>query len=141
MNQEIFLMMKDEAYTYDELSFLAEKVLPFVEALNVRNELEDKLTAFTDSLKDKRDKTALFFMPEASFQMFSLLTGDNSISCININDIKEILTALNLVKDSSLEFMKNHLSKKLEVLYKYLEEGNGVKPVPIQADNLERKRI
>ena len=73
--------------------------------------------------------------------MFSLLTGDNSISCININDIKEILTALNLVKDSSLEFMKNHLSKKLEVLYKYLEEGNGVKPVPIQADNLERKRI
>ena len=30
MNQEIFLMMKDEAYTYDELSFLAEKVLPFI---------------------------------------------------------------------------------------------------------------
>jgi hypothetical protein len=141
MNQEIFLMMKDEAYTYDELSFLAEKVLPFVEELNDRKELEDKLTAFTDSLKDKRDRIALFFMPEASFQMFSLLTGDNSISCININDIKEILTALNLVKDSSLEFMKNHLSKKLEVLYKYLEEGNGVKPVPIQADNLERKRI
>lgn len=141
MNQEIFLMMKDEAYTYDELSFLAEKVLPFVEELNDRKELEDKLTAFTDSLKAGRDKTALFFMPEASFQMFSLLTGDNSISCININDIKEILTALNLVKDSSLEFMKNHLSKKMEVLYKYLEEGNGVKPVPIQADNLERKRI
>ena len=132
--KEISIIKKDEAYTYDELAFIEESLLPLV--TDEQKEATEKiLLSLKASLENQKTSAAVFFMPEKAFDIFSLIQGDNSICTITKENIEALCKAFDLADDLADKPIFNHLKKKLQVLNDYLQQGNAVSPTVIAADN------
>lgn len=143
MTRKISIIKKDEAYTYDELNLIEETLLPFVADEGQRCAVGGLLRALKESLENQKTSSAVFFMPQNSFNIFSLIQGDNSICKITKENIEALYKALNgaylrsmyLPDNHSGQLIYKHLQKKLETLNEYLQQGNAVRPTVIAADN------
>ena len=134
MMKEISIIKKEEAYTYDELAFIEESILPLV--TDEQKEATEKiLLSLKASLENQKTSAAVFFMPENTFNIFSLIQGDNSICKITKENIEALCKAFDLADDLAGKPIFNHLKKKLQVLNEYLQQGNSVTPTVISADN------
>ena len=134
MMKEISIIKKDEAYTYDELAFIEERLLPLV--TDEQKETAEKiLFSLKASLENQKTSAAVFFMPEKAFDIFSLIQGDNSICKITKENIEALCKTFDLADDLAGKPIFNHLKKKLQVLNDYLQQGNAVSPTVIAADN------
>ena len=132
--KEISIIKKDEAYTYDELAFIEESLLPLV--TDEQKEATEKiLLSLKASLENQKTSAAVFFMPEKAFDIFSLIQGDNSICKIAKENIEALYKAFDLIDACEGQDIFSHLKKKLQVLNEYLQQGNAVTPTVIAADN------
>ena len=138
--KEISIIKKDEAYTYDELAFIEERLLPLVtdEQKEATGEI---LLSLKASLENQKTSAAVFFMPENTFNIFSLIQGDNSICKISKENIEALCKAFDLADDLASKSIFSHLKKKLQVLNEYLQQGNEVTPTIIAADNFSLMEI
>ena len=140
MMKEISIIKKDEAYTYDELAFIEESLLPLV--TDEQKEAAEKiLFSLKASLENQKTSAAVFFMPENTFNIFSLIQGDNSICKITKENIEALCKTFDLADDLAGKPIFNHLKKKLQVLNDYLQQGNAVTPTVIAADNFSVIKI
>ncbi len=135
MAREISIIKKEEAYTYDELNLIEEKLLPLVKDEKERGAAGEVLRALKESLENQKNSSAVFFMPQNTFNIFSLIQGDNSICKINKENIEALYKAFDLIDDCDRQPVFSHLKKKLQTLYEYLQRGNAVTPTVIAADN------
>ena len=138
MSREISIIKKEEAWSFDELDLLEEKLLPLVTDKTQQAEAGEILKALKASLEGRKNSMAVFFMPQASFNFFSMLQGDNSICTIQKENIETLYKAFDLF-DAADSFatqpIYTHLKNKLRVLSDYLLQGNTVFPTAITADN------
>ena len=140
MMKEISIIKKDEAYTYDELAFIEERLLPLV--TDEQKETAEKiLFSLKASLENQKTSAAVFFMPENTFNIFSLIQGDNSICKITKENIEALCKTFDLADDLAGKPIFSHLKKKLQVLNDYLQQGNAVSPTVIAADNFSVMEI
>ena len=137
MKREILIINKEEAYTYDELAFLEEKLLPLLKDEKQSRGMEKVLSSLKASLEHQRSSAAVFFMPQNTFNIFSLIQGDNSICKIAKEDIEALYKAFDFLEESESCGLPvyNHLKKKVQTLNEYLQQGNEVTPTVIAADN------
>lgn len=135
MTREISIIKKDEAYTYDEVSFLEEKLLPFVVDEKQKRDAGAMLRALKLSLENQKNSSAVFFMPQNTFNIFSLIQGDNSICKINKENIEALYNTFDFIDDCDNKPIYKHLYKKVQTLNEYLQQGNAVTPTVIAADN------
>ncbi len=141
MPHEIQIIKKEEAYSYDELAFLEEKLLPGVADKKLQTALSEKIKSLMASLQNQKSSMAIFFMPKTSFNIFALIQGDNSVCQITKEEIQALYKAFDFIAGKNLGPIHAHLQKKIKVLKDYLEAGNEVSPVPIQADNFSSMKI
>ncbi len=141
MPHEIKIIKKEEAYSYDELAFLEEKLLPQLADKNLQNPLAEKIKSLMASLQNQKSSMAIFFMPKTSFNIFALIQGDNSVCQITKEEIQALYKAFDFIAGKNPQPIHAHLQKKIKVLKDYLEAGNEVSPVPIQADNFSSMEI
>lgn len=135
MTREISIIKKDEAYTYDEVSFLEEKLLPFLADEKQKSTAGEMLRALKLSLENQKNSSAVFFMPQNTFNIFSLIQGDNSICKITKENIEALYNTFDFNDDCDNKPIYKHLYKKVQTLNEYLQQGNAVTPTVIAADN------
>ncbi len=135
MSREILIIQKEEAYSYDELNLLEEKLLPFITDETQKTSTSRFLESLKASLENHKDTMALFFMPQNTFNIFSLIQGDISICKVEKENIEALYNAFSLLDDFDKEPVYRHLKKKIQLLNEYLQQGNSVTPTTIQADN------
>ena len=135
MTREISIIKKDEAYTYDEVSFLEEKLLPFLADEKQKSTAGEMLRALKLSLENQKKSSAVFFMPQNTFNIFSLIQGDNSICKITKENIEALYNTFDFNDDCDNKPIYKHLYKKVQTLNEYLQQGNAVTPTVIAADN------
>lgn len=135
MTREISIIKKDEAYTYDEVSFLEEKLLPFLADEKQKRDAGAMLRALKLSLENQKNSSAVFFMPQNTFNIFSLIQGDNSICKITKENIEALYNTFDFNDDCDNKPIYKHLYKKVQTLNEYLQQGNAVTPIVIAADN------
>ena len=135
MTREISIIKKDEAYTYDEVSFLEEKLLPFLADEKQKSATREMLRALKLSLENQKNSSAVFFMPQNTFNIFSLIQGDNSICKITKENIEALYNTFDFNDDCDNKPIYKHLYKKVQTLNEYLQQGNAVTPIVIAADN------
>ena len=141
MTREISIIKKEEAYTYDELNLIEEKLLPLVKDEEQKRAAGDVLCSLKESLENQKTSAAVFFMPQNTFNIFSLIQGDNSICKITRENIEALCKVVALSDDSEGQTIYKHLQKKLETLNEYLQQGNMVTPTVIAADNFSVMEI
>lgn len=134
MKKEIMIINKDEAYSYDEISYLEKSILPLVTE-NQKASLSAVLKNLKDSVENHQDSMAVFFMPQETFEVFAMLQGDNSICRLHNEDIAALCLAFDSVEAKARDALYNHLQKKIKTLNDYLQQGKRVMPTAIQADN------
>ena len=135
MAREISIIKKEEAYTYDELDLLEEKLLPLV-ADSVQKAATGRLLKdLKASLENQKNSMAIFFMPQNTFNIFSLIQGDNSICKVQKENIEVLYKAFDLIDDWESKPIYKHLHNKIKTLNEYLLQGNSVTPTAITADN------
>jgi hypothetical protein len=135
MTREISIIKKEEAYTYDELNLIEEKLLPLVKDEEQKRATGDVLCSLKESLENQKTFSAVFFMPQNTFNIFSLIQGDNSICKITKENIEALCKVFDLADIQAEKPVYKHLRKKLETLNEYLQQGNAVRPTIITADN------
>ena len=135
MVREISIIKKEEAYTYDELNLIEEKLLPLVTDEGQKSATGEVLRALKKSLENQKNSAAIFFMPQNAFNIFSLIQGDNSICKITRENIEALCKVFNLAGNQASQPVYKHLQKKIQTLNDYLQQGNAVTPTVIAADN------
>ncbi|MCR5284041.1 MAG: hypothetical protein K6D95_00430 [Treponema sp.] len=141
MAREISIIKKEEAYTYDELNLIEEKLLPLVTDEGQKISAGEVLRALKESLENQKNSSAVFFMPQNTFNIFSLIQGDNSICKINKENIEALCKVVALLDDIEGQEIYKHIQKKLDTLNEYLQQGNMVTPTVIAADNFSVMEI
>lgn len=141
MTKEISIIKKEEAYTYDELDFLKEKLLPLMKDEEEKIAAGQLLNNLKASLENQKTSAAVFFMPQNTFNIFSLIQGDNSICKITKENIEALYKTFNLTDDYDNQPIYDHLKAKLHTLNEYLQQGNEVSPTVITADNFSTMKI
>ena len=141
MTKEISIIKKEEAYTYDELDFLKEKLLPLMKDEEEKIAAGQLLNNLKASLENQKTSAAVFFMPQNTFNIFSLIQGDNSICKITKENIEALYKTFNLADDYDNQPIYDHLKVKLHTLNEYLQQGNEVSPTVITADNFSTMEI
>lgn len=135
MAREISIIKKEEAYTYDELNLIEEKLLPLVTDEGQKSAVGEVLRALKKSLENQKNSAAIFFMPQNTFNIFSLIQGDNSICKITKENIEALCKVFDLAGNQASQPVYKHLQKKIQTLNDYLQQGNAVTPTVIAADN------
>jgi len=135
MSREITIIKKEEAYSYDEVNFLEEKLLPLIADEKQKEATEEVLSRLKASLENQKTSAAIFFMPQNTFNIFSLIQGDNSICKIEKENIEAIYSAFDLIDDFEKQPIYKHLQQKIQTLKEYLQQGNTVTPTVIAADS------
>ena len=135
MKRKISITTKDEAYSYDELQLLEEKVLPLVKDSGQQNFLAQIFVSLKNKIEKHKDSMAIFFMPQNAFNIFSLFQGDNSICNIQKENIEALITAFDLIEAKNQDKVYSNIYKKIKVLNDYLQQGNSVSPIDIQMDS------
>lgn len=132
MTEDFLICKKEEAYSYDELGFIKQ---------TLQNENCKKMNLMQNALAEDKENSAVFFMPKESFDIFSMLQGDSSICDFSLEDIEIILDSVKNysgVLGKPQNDYKGTLISKLEVLKKFLSDGNQVKPIVIPVDIFEK---
>ena len=141
MKRQITIIQKEEAYTYDEVALLEEKLLPLIADEKEKQAAGQILQSLKASLENQKTSAAIFFMPQNTFNIFSLIQGDNSICKITKEDIEALVKAFYLIDDCESKPVYKHLQKKVQTLNEYLQQGNAVTPTVIAADNFSVMEI
>lgn len=141
MAREISIIKKEEAYTYDEVAFLEEKLLPLVTDEGQKSAAGEVLRALKKSLENQKKSAAIFFMPQNTFDIFSLIQGDNSICKITRENIEALCKVFDLAGNQANQPVYRHIQKKVQTLNEYLQQGNAVTPTVISADNFSVMEI
>ena len=141
MTKEISIIKKEEAYTYDELDFLKEKLLPLMKDEEEKIAAGQLLNNLKASLENQKTSAAVFFMSQNTFNIFSLIQGDNSICKITKENIEALYKTFNLADDYDNQPIYDHLKVKLHTLNEYLQQGKEVSPTVITADNFSTMEI
>lgn len=141
MVREISIIKKEEAYTYDELNLIEEKLLPLVSDKGQKSSAGEVLRALKKSLENQKNSAAIFFMPQNTFDIFSLIQGDNSICKITRENIEALCKVFDLAGNQANQSVYKHLQKKVQTLNEYLQQGNAVTPTVISADNFSVMEI
>lgn len=129
--KKIFILKKPEVYSFDELSFI-KKIVEQSDSLSSENKpVLEKLNKMLLSIEETKENTAVFFMPEATYAVFSIFQGETAICDFTQKDSQQIIDILNSENDNSE--IKLHISKKLKILNDFFKDGNSAKPVPSQA--------
>lgn len=129
--KKIFILKKPEVYSFDELSFI-KKIVEQSDSLSSENkQVLEKLNKMLLSIEETKENTAVFFMPEATYAVFSIFQGETAICDFAQKDSQQIIDILNSENDNSE--IKLHISKKLKILNDFFKDGNSAKPVPSQA--------
>ncbi len=141
MSRKITIIKKEEAYTYDEVNFLEEKVLPLIADEKQKRATGEVLSRLKASLECQKNSAAIFFMPQNTFNIFSLIQGDNSICKIEKENIEVLYSAFALISDCDNKPIYKHLQNKVQTLNEYLQQGNAVTPTVIAADNFSEMEV
>lgn len=141
MVREISIIKKEEAYTYDELNLIEEKLLPLVTDEGQKSAAGEVLRALKKSLENQKNSAAIFFMPQNAFNIFSLIQGDNSICKITRENIEALCKVFDLAGNQANQPVYRHIQKKVQTLNEYLQQGNAVTPTVISADNFSVMEI
>lgn len=129
--KKIFILKKPEVYSFDELSFI-KKIVEQSDSLSSENkQVLEKLNKMLLSIEETKENTAVFFMPEATYAVFSIFQGETAICDFTQKDSQQIIDILNSENDNSE--IKLHILKKLKILNDFFKDGNSAKPVPSQA--------
>lgn len=129
--KKIFILKKPEVYSFDELSFI-KKIVEQSDSLSSENKpVLEKLNKMLLSIEETKENTAVFFMPEATYAVFSIFQGETSICDFAQKDSQQIIDILNSENDNSE--IELHILKKLKILNDFFKDGNSAKPVPSQA--------
>ena len=129
--KKIFILKKPEVYSFDELSFI-KKIVEQSDSLSSENKpVLEKLNKMLLSIEETKENTAVFFMPEATYAVFSIFQGETAICDFAQKDSQQIIDILNSENDNSE--IKLHISKKLKILNDFFKDGNSAKPVTSQA--------
>ena len=141
MARKISIIKKEEAYTYDELNLIEEKLLPLVSDKGQKSSAGEVLRALKKSLENQKNSAAIFFMPLNAFNIFSLIQGDNSICKITRENIEALCKVFDLAGNQANQPVYRHIQKKVQTLNEYLQQGNAVTPTVISADNFSVMEI
>lgn len=125
---------KDELYTFYELSYVRNLLIADDGKSENHEILSSKLEILQKKLNPNQKNMAIFFMPEQTFNVFSMLQGINCDVEITEKDLEKMISVVLKSEESSL---KNHILKKLKVLLEFIENGNKVFPFPTPTDNLK----
>ena len=129
--KKIFILKKPEVYSFDELSFIKKIVEQSDSSSSENKAILEKLNKMLLSIEETKENTAVFFMPEATYAVFSIFQGETAICDFAQKDSQQIIDILNSENDNSE--IKLHISKKLKILNDFFKDGNSAKPVPSQA--------
>ncbi|MBR0544850.1 MAG: hypothetical protein MSH22_09850 [Spirochaetia bacterium] len=129
--KKIFILKKPEVYSFDELSFIKKIVEQSDSSSSENKAVLEKLNKMLLSIEETKENTAVFFMPEATYAVFSIFQGETAICDFAQKDSQQIIDILNSENDNSE--IKLHISKKLKILNDFFKDGNSAKPVPSQA--------
>lgn len=129
--KKIFILKKPEVYSFDELSFIKKNVEQSDSSSSENKQVLEKLNKMLLSIEETKENTAVFFMPEATYAVFSIFQGETAICDFTQKDSQQIIDILNSENDNSE--IKLHISKKLKILNDFFKDGNSAKPVPSQA--------
>ena len=129
--KKIFILKKPEVYSFDELSFIKKIVEQSDYSSSENKAVLEKLNKMLLSIEETKENTAVFFMPEATYAVFSIFQGETAICDFAQKDSQQIIDILNSENDNSE--IKLHILKKLKILNDFFKDGNSAKPVPSQA--------
>ena len=129
--KKIFILKKPEVYSFDELSFIKKIVEQSDYSSSENKPVLEKLNKMLLSIEETKENTAVFFMPEATYAVFSIFQGETSICDFAQKDSQQIIDILNSENDNSE--IELHILKKLKILNDFFKDGNSAKPVPSQA--------
>lgn len=129
--KKIFILKKPEVYSFDELSFIKKIVEQSDSSPSENKAVLEKLNKMLLSIEETKENTAVFFMPETTYAVFSIFQGETAICDFTQKDSQQIIDILNSENDNSE--IKLHISKKLKILNDFFKDGNSAKPVPSQA--------
>lgn len=129
--KKIFILKKPEVYSFDELSFIKKIVEQSDSSPSENKPVLEKLNKMLLSIEETKENTAVFFMPEATYAVFSIFQGETAICDFAQKDSQQIIDILNSENDNSE--IKLHISKKMKILNDFFKDGNSAKPVPSQA--------
>lgn len=129
--KKIFILKKPEVYSFDELSFIKKIVEQSDYSSSENKAVLEKLNKMLLLIEETKENTAVFFMPEATYAVFSIFQGETAICDFAQKDSQQIIDILNSENDNSE--IKLHISKKLKILNDFFKDGNSAKPVPSQA--------
>lgn len=129
--KKIFILKKPEVYSFDELSFIKKIVEQSDSSPSENKPVLEKLNKMLLLIEETKENTAVFFMPEATYAVFSIFQGETAICDFAQKDSQQIIDILNSENDNSE--IKLHISKKLKILNDFFKDGNSAKPVPSQA--------
>lgn len=129
--KKLFILKKPEVYSFDELSFIKKIVEQSDSSSSENKAVLEKLNKMLLLIEETKENTAVFFMPEATYAVFSIFQGETSICDFAQKDSQQIIDILNSENDNSE--IKLHILKKLKILNDFFKDGNSAKPVPSQA--------
>lgn len=129
--KKIFILKKPEVYSFDELSFIKKIVEQSDSSSSENKAVLEKLNKMLLSIEETKENTAVFFMPEATYAVFSIFQDETAICDFTQKDSQQIIDILNSENDNSE--IKLHILKKLKILNDFFKDGNSAKPVPSQA--------
>lgn len=129
--KKIFILKKPEVYSFDELSFIKKIVEQSDSSPSENKPVLEKLNKMLLLIEETKENTAVFFMPEATYAVFSIFQGETAICDFTQKDSQQIIDILNSENDNSE--IKLHILKKLKILNDFFKDGNSAKPVPSQA--------
>ena len=126
MEKEMLVSPKDESYSLDEVKALC--------ALSGDESVKARLCRMEKALEGGERTKALFFMPEATFGLFAAFNGCSAICPFGIDDVRTMKEGLKAHEGEEGHKLILHLEKKLDVLERFILEGNAVVPVTIEND-------
>lgn len=129
--KKTFILKKPEVYSFDELSFIKKIVEQSDSSPSENKPVLEKLNTMLLLIEETKENTAVFFMPEATYAVFSIFQGETAICDFTQKDSQQIIDILNSENDNSE--IKLHILKKLKILNDFFKDGNSAKPVPSQA--------
>ena len=129
--KKLFILKKPEVYSFDELSFIKKIVEQSDSSSSENKPVLEKLNKMLLSIEETKENTAVFFMPEATYAVFSIFQGETAICDFAQKDSQQIIDILNSENDNSE--IKLHILKKLKILNDFFKDVNSAKPVPSQA--------
>ena len=129
--KKLFILKKPEVYSFDELSFIKKIVEQSDSSPSENKPVLEKLNKMLLLIEETKENTAVFFMPEATYAVFSIFQGETAICDFTQKDSQQIIDILNSENDNSE--IKLNILKKLKILNDFFKDGNSAKPVPSQA--------